>query len=57
MLDIQVTELSRDGEESYESFDLGRYASIHFGMFKVVDLKMRRRPRSTFFHDTTLFRS
>lgn len=34
MLDIQVTELSRDGEEIYESFDLGRYASIHFGMFK-----------------------
>ena len=50
MLDIQVTELSRDGEEIYESFDLGRYASIHFGMFKGEEREVLLRCKNCFSH-------
>ena len=50
MLDIQVTELSRDGEEIYESFDLGRYASIHFGMFKGEERDVLLRCSNCFSH-------
>ena len=50
MLDIQVTELSRDGEEIYESFDLGRYASIHFGMFKGEERDVLLRCKNCFSH-------
>lgn len=34
MVEINVTDRRRDGAEAYQSFDLGEYARIHFGMFK-----------------------
>lgn len=34
MLSITLAELRREGLEAYQSFDLERYARIHFGMFR-----------------------
>lgn len=34
MLSINLSGLPREGLEAYQSFDLGRYARLHFGMFR-----------------------
>ncbi len=34
MVKIKVTRCRREGMEVYQSFDLGRYARLHFGMFR-----------------------
>lgn len=50
MMEIQVTEQGRDGEEIYTSFDLGRYASIHFGMFRGQEREVLLRCDNCFSH-------
>ena len=50
MMEISVTSHRRDGIEAYQSFDLGHYASIHFGMFKGEEREVLLRCENRFSH-------
>lgn len=50
MVEIRVMDQSRDGAEAYDSFDPGRYANIHFGMFKGEERKVLLRCDNRFAH-------
>lgn len=50
MAGIQTLDLSRDGAKEYASFDLGRYASIHFGMFRGEEREVLLRCDNCFSH-------
>ncbi|MBQ3090276.1 MAG: WYL domain-containing protein [Oscillospiraceae bacterium] len=43
MVSIQRSEHRREGMEVYQSFDLGRYARLHFGMFRGQEAAVRLR--------------
>lgn len=50
MVEINVTAHRREGDEAYQSFDLGHYASIHFGMFKGEEREVLLRCNNRFSH-------
>ena len=50
MVEISVTDRRRDGAEAYQSFDLGEYARIHFGMFKGEEREVLLRCDNRFSH-------
>lgn len=50
MVEITVTQSRRTGAEAYQSFDLGEYARIHFGMFKGEEREVLLRCDNRFSH-------